>query len=72
MAFLMFLGSYDLLEASFGLETPQGEKKISKLIKKLPECFYKGLANCRLILERTASTRIFFSRTVAEGQRRGL
>ena len=42
MAFLMSLGSYDLLEGSFGLEAPQGEKKkkISELIETLPECFF--------------------------------
>lgn len=31
MAFLMSLGSYDLLEGSFGLEAPQGEKKKKNL-----------------------------------------
>lgn len=31
MAFLMFLRSYDF-EGSFGIEAPQGEKKISKSI----------------------------------------
>lgn len=30
MAFLMSLSSYDLLEGSFGLEAPQGEKKKSQ------------------------------------------
>lgn len=69
MAFLMFLHSYDLLESSFGLEEPQGRKKISKLIGKLPECFSTGLANCCLISERTASTRIFSPRPVAKGKK---
>lgn len=69
MAFLMFLRSYDLLESSFGLEAPQGEKKkILKLIGKLPECFSTGLANCQLIIERIASIRIFTPRPVAKGQ----
>lgn len=56
----MLLHSCDLLEGSFGLEALQGEKTISKLIGKLPKCFYTGLANCQLILERTPSTGIFF------------
>lgn len=78
MAFLMSLGSYDLLEGSFGLEAPQGEKKkkISELIETLPECFffflYRGLVNCQLILERIASTIIFFPMTEVKKQRRGL
>ena len=33
---------------------------------------YRGLVNCQPILERIASTRIFFPLTVAKKQRKGL
>lgn len=60
------------LKAHLALKHHKVKKKISELIEKLPECFYTGLANCQLILERTASSRFFFPMTVAKGQRRGL
>ena len=72
MAFLMFLRSYDLLEGSFGLEAPQGEKKNLWINREVTRVLLHRLSKLSAYPWKNSVQQILFPYDSGKGAEKGI